>query len=141
MKYKTLFILLLIFCAMSVSALSDNSVQSLIPGYISQYNALPEVPAVVNLLFKNEKINLYIDNSLVYGIVTTDGRVSSSSVNGLTDPSINIYVSQSTFDKIISGQLSYQDALKENLIKYEGATFINKIKLTLLGWLQGLFLK
>jgi len=137
---------MLIPFVLSDENVTENTTNSLlkesISDYIHLYNEnMPEVPSMVAFLFKHERINIYIDEELICGVTTNNGRVSDNCSEVITNPTINVFMSRSTFDKLDSREMNINDALRNRLIEYKGVTVINKFKLGFLSIIQRIFMR
>ena len=90
-------------------------------------NNIGAVPQVRDML-ANERINFYIEDAGVAGIVNKDGKMESIQIGELPDPTMNMYTDMETLQDIIFGKLNVLDALKEGKITYEGVGFFNWVR-------------
>ena len=79
-------------------------------------------------MLANERINFYIENAGVAGIVNKDGKMESIQIGELPDPTMNMYTDMETLEDIIFGKLNVLDALKGGKITYEGVGFFNWVR-------------
>ncbi len=125
-----IFVTLLLIMPALTTAFDKNEIsQEDITNLIQIYNTnIGKVPPIFIKLFGNEKINLYIDNELFYGFRTENGRIKEEMKNGISNPTLNVYVTQETIDKIIKKEITAQEALKKGYIDYKGVGLIKKTK-------------
>jgi len=93
------------------------------------------LPGPLGTLFANERINLYLnmnnETEITFGLVTENKIVKSFQMMEVDDPTVNVYTSEETVQRIITatnplGEL--KDALKNKEITYQAIGFTKKIK-------------
>ncbi len=90
-----------------------------------------EIPSNYQKMVGNQKINVFIDNSFVFALEINHGIISYSNLT-IEKPSLEVYVLQSTIDRIqVSENPSAElmKAYKSGEIRVVKKTFANKIKL------------
>lgn len=94
-----------------------------------------EVPSIVKTIFGNENINAYIlmndKTKKTLGIVMRKGVLEGINEGGLGDPTMNVYVSEKTLNKIANDELTVIDALNNGDIEYRSLTIKTGIKMGL----------
>lgn len=90
-----------------------------------------EIPSNYQKMVGNQKINVFIDNSFVFALEINQGRVGYSN-STIEKPSLEVYVLQSTIDRIQNSTMPGEElskAYKSGEIRVVKKTFANKIKL------------
>lgn len=109
---------------------------------VATYNDnLDKVPGFVKNIFGNEKINLYIDGELFLGLAGEGGKIVEYKKGGVDKPTMNVYTTSDTIDKLIDEDKNLLEAVKDKSIQYQGVGFINKIKFGIIKIFQGIFLR
>jgi hypothetical protein len=110
--------------------------------FVKTYNNnLDKVPRIVIKLFGNENVDLYLDNKLYYGVSMSKGKIIQTREKGIKNPTMNVYVSFETANKLIDKEIGIEEALKTGLIKYKGIGAIKKVKFGVIGFFQKFFIK
>tara|TARA_Y100000310_G_scaffold173355_1_gene173531 strand:+ start:4716 stop:5189 length:474 start_codon:yes stop_codon:yes gene_type:complete len=152
MKRGVLCLIILIICAVSVNAQTED-VKTLLTSlsqFKSDYNEnIDKVPTWAKNVLGSEKINATLilkDNTAInIGIIFRDGQMVEMRQGRLKKPTINLIVSeQNILDLLaIPGYQKRLENLKEaydaELINYEYLTFKTKVKFTTVGMAYGLF--
>lgn len=108
---------------------------------VETYNQnVDEIPFIGSLIGE-ERINCEISlddgNVLMYGIETGKGaKVISFEVAEISDPTMNVYTSESTIRTIMNAEdpvSAFQDAFKTGAIKLEGVGLVNELKVGVMG--------
>ncbi len=86
---------------------------------------------LLSSVMANERVNVYVQGSGTYGVVTSGGRIASMQQGALDNPTMNVYSDADTVNAIANGQLSVDAALSQGKIRYEGVGFISSLKLDL----------
>lgn len=109
---------------------------------VTTYNDnLDKVPGFVKIIFGNERINLYIDGEVFVGLAGEKSEIVEYEKGGVSKPTMNVYTTSDTIDKLIDGNTTLLDAVKDKNINYEGIGFFGKIKFGFIKIFQGLFLR
>lgn len=165
MEYKLLLALLLsiAFCSYSTLALdSDNSDCAIsqigcniaanetipkeeIPVFVDKYTTLynekiDKVPEIALSLFGNERVNLYVNDQILYGFRLEDGKIVEKLEGGIEEPTLNVYTTAEVIIKLINKEIGYEEALEGKHITYSGVGFLKKIKFGLVKLIQWLIL-
>ena len=107
---------------------------------VSAYNGnLDKVPSFVKNTFGNERINLYVDGQPFVGLVGQNGNITEYKKGGIENPTMRIYTTSGTIDKLVKGNTTLLDSVKDKSIDYEGVGFAKKIKFGFIKLFQGLF--
>lgn len=84
------------------------------------------IPAVVKTIFGDERMNVYVKmkngKERVVGIVTDRGHIIQIRTGGITDPTLNVYSSEDTFNQILNKKLNINSAMDNGLLKYTKQT-------------------
>lgn len=92
------------------------------------YNTnLQKVP-VISSLFRNERVNLYIEGNRSISLVTKDGEIETITEDLIEDQIVNVYTDIETIEKIIGEEITLSEALEEGAIRWEGVGFLNSLK-------------
>jgi hypothetical protein len=83
---------------------------------------------VLATMFGNERANVYLENGEAYYVVFSNGRAVDGGKGELPDPTMNIYMSEQTAWMIYYDDIEPTEALKRNLITYEGVGFVEGFK-------------
>ena len=83
--------------------------------YLGYATDLQKVP-VISSLFRNERVNLYIEGNRNIFLVTKDGEIE-------------------TMEQIIGEEITFSEALEEGAIRWEGVGFLNSLKFGVFGFL------
>lgn len=83
---------------------------------------------VLSTMFGNERANIYLDDGRAYYVVFNNGRAVDGGEGELPDPSMNIYMSEQTAWMVYYEDIDSTEALKRNLITYEGVGFVEGFK-------------
>lgn len=109
---------------------------------VETYNQnLEKVPGFVKNIFGNEKINLYIDGELFVGLAGEGGKIDEYKKGGIDKPTMKVLTTSDTIDKLIDGDKTLLEAVKDKSVSYEGVGFIGKIKFGFIKIFQGIFLR
>ena len=142
--YTVLFLITSIFVFNGVAyAQSELDLESLdLEKLVDAYNQnLEKVPEFVKNIFGNERITLYIDGELFVGLAGEGGKIVEYKKGGIDKPTMNVYTTNDTIDKLIDGDKTLLEAVKDKSISYQGVGFVNKIKFGIIKIFQGIFLR
>ena len=112
----------------------DNEIeyQYEISGRISQFKEaftqLLEIP-VLSTVFSNERINFYVNEKPEGYIVIRNSQIVDFGEDELSDQSMNVHITEEAIDKIAKGETTVEEALKDGEIRYEGAGFLNSLRI------------
>ncbi len=129
MKYLIPIIILLLITQVSAQEILGRELSQLKNEY---NNNLDNMPSIVKSLVGNERINAYLDTTnkqIIIGVVTKDARILELKLNGIEDPTLNIYVSENTIQKLENQEITIQQALDSGEIKLESQRIRTSIKL------------
>jgi hypothetical protein len=90
-----------------------------------------DVPVVSDFL-SNERINVHLPEG-EYHVSTRDGSITESGDGGGSDPTVNVYSDEQTIQQIADGDLSFEEAVSSDRVRFEGVGVINSIKFTVSG--------
>jgi len=97
---------------------------------------------LMSKLFADERIDVYIEDisSEPYAhVITADGRIVNIEQGPVNEPSINIYTNTETVEMLMTGEISFEQALDEGSIRYEGVGFFNGIRIGVMDFFYNLF--
>ncbi len=155
---KRLFVLnVIISCLFLVSSVISQEVKGkivkekndlLVSDFATQFQD-QELPEFAKKLFYNERINIHItgEETIVLGIITDKGRITTISEQPVDEPTLNIYATTEAIEKIMAAEeplLRFQQALQQKEIRYEGVGITKKMKfgaLSLFSRITSLFTK
>lgn len=89
-----------------------------------------EIPSNLKGLVGNQKVNIFLDEAFVFSVEVEKGIVHYSETI-IEKPSLEVYISQSTIDRIESSEdpaAELLKAYKSGEIRIVKKTFMNKIK-------------
>jgi len=101
-------------------------------------NNPPQLPDALNSLFANERISLYFEGDYILGVAMEDGIISEIVEGEISDPSLNVYVSDNVFKAMNAQTFTLEAAIANGDIKYSGVGFGNKIKFGILSMLYNI---
>ncbi|QQG40094.1 MAG: hypothetical protein HYS81_01650 [Candidatus Aenigmatarchaeota archaeon] len=100
-----------------------------------------KLPSPLDQLFGNERSNVYVtETDIVVGVVTKDAKVAAIEEGGVENPTVNVFVSQETLDGLVSGELTYKEAVSKGLIKIQGVGLLNSTKFMVLEFVAKILL-
>jgi len=143
-----LIILCLAFTALSEENIFENLDEESVALMAAQYVG-QELPKPLAAIMGNERIQCIVSmndgGDFLMFVVTKEGKVESVDVNEGTDPTLKVFSSQATIEKIIISDdqaKAMSDALDSEEIRYEAVGFFNSIKfgaLSIIAKIMGLF--
>lgn len=146
MKYLIPIIILLLITQVSAQTILGRELSQLKDDY---NNNLDEMPGIVKSLVGNERINAYLDTTnqqIIIGVITEDARILELKLNGIEDPTLNIYVSENTIQKLENKEITIQQALDSGEIRLESQRIRTSIKiwftettLGIINWFKSIF--
>lgn len=92
---------------------------------------IKEYSGIAKILLDNQRINIYIDN-ITMGIVIENVEAKEIKEGGIENPTLNVYTSKETLDKIYKKELDFGEALKKEQVTYKVIGFKNKLRLGLI---------
>jgi len=126
--------IILLLLSLSVFSANEQSLESL-----NQELAGKEIPAPLDKLLADEKINLYFTlangEEVVLGLTTAENKFSKLSLGELDNPSLRVYTTEEVITEIENSENPAETlnlAFKEGKIRYEAVGFLNKIKFGIL---------
>ncbi len=139
-----LIILCLAFTALSEENIFENLDEESVALMAAQYVG-QELPKPLAAIMGNERIQCIVSmndgGDFLMFVVTKEGKVESVDVNEGTDPTLKVFSSQATIEKIIISD-DQANALDSEEIRYEAVGFFNSIKfgaLSIIAKIMGLF--
>lgn len=90
-----------------------------------------EYSGIAKILLDNQRINIYIDNTTI-GILIEDAEAKEIKEGGIKNPTLNVYTSETTINKIYKKELDFGEALKNKEVTYEVIGIKNKLRLGLI---------
>ena len=92
-----------------------------------EFAALSSVPIISNL-FGNERMNVHIEGIGNFSLITERAEVVHAANTTITDPTMNITVTEDTFSALTSGELSLVEALDSDAIEVTPISWQNQVK-------------
>lgn len=89
-------------------------------------------------IFGNERMNVYIGEQAPFNIVTSGGKVESLGAGEIGNPSMKVYADTGTVNQLIAGEMTPLDALQQGKIRYKGVGLVKSVKFKVLGVVVGL---
>jgi len=123
--FLTLTILVVIASATAIQIPTEEEMNLIVDYYNDN---MDQVPKIVITLFGNERMNLYVDNELVYGAVTKNGKITEVEEDGIEKPTLNVYSTGDALQQIAKGEMSIEEAISKKYIDYKGVGFVKRTK-------------
>lgn len=128
---KYLALLFLFLLATQVTALTYNGYG--LDELKTSYNGnLGKVPWVVKQIIGNERINVYLtlNNKEVITVsgTTQNAKIISAQVGAIENPTLNIYITEQTINRLRSKEITMQQAIETKEIRYESQRIRTSIK-------------
>ena len=123
-------IILFMIVLMSSLAFAQGGLYAELKSMTGQYQG-EVMPQPFKSVFGNERINIYIDD-LNMNAVTAEGKLIALQEGLLDDPTMNLYSTEATINKILNSENAGEDlqnALDNKEITYSGVGTGKKIKL------------
>jgi hypothetical protein len=128
-KYLALLFLFLLIAQASALTYEEYGLEELKTSY---NNNLGKVPWIVKQIIGNERINVYItmNNQEVITVsgTTQNAKIISAQEGLIEDPTLNIYVTENTINRLRSKEITVQQAIETKEIKYESQRITTSIK-------------
>ncbi len=110
---------------------------------LSSMVGLDGMPEEVKGIIGNEKVNIYIDgiDRPLYAALS-EGKLVDAGIGARDEATMRIDTDTATLEKIVGGEKTFQEALKDGSIRYSGLGFVNSVKfaiINLLMWFAGIF--
>jgi len=96
---------------------------------------------IIDKIFGNERINLYLDEELAFGVVTSNGRIIDQNEKGVESPTLDVFIKSDDLQDLISNRLTIEEALRSGKIEYHGVSIFAKVKFGVIHLFQSWFLK
>jgi hypothetical protein len=132
---KLLFIFTLLLLIAPVIASNDfqNFLNKSTEQLKQEYNSnLASVPWIIKTIIGSERINFYLtaeSEQIIFGAIMKKARILELKKEKITHPTLNVYVSEETINKIINKELTLQQALDTKEIRIESQRIRTSIKL------------
>jgi len=135
---KKLLILLILLLLITPALANDlqnilnNNTEQLKQGYNSNLASVPWV--IKTLVIGSERVNFYLNTKseqIIFGAVMKRARILELKKEKITNPTLNVYVSEETINKIINKELTLQQALDTKEIRIESQRIRTSMKLWL----------
>jgi len=97
-------------------------------GLLSSVNDVP----VVSGFLANERINMHLPEG-EYHVTTRDGSITESGDGSGTDPTVNVWSDEETLRQIADGDLSFEEAVSSDRVRFEGVGLVNSLKFAVSG--------
>ena len=92
-----------------------------------ELNAL-ELPGIVTIFFKNERISVYFEGDYEMGITLEEGEFTRISDVAQTNPTLLVYISDQVFIDISQGEFNIVDSMANDDIELVGEDLIPSLK-------------
>ena len=99
-------------------------------GLLSSVN---DVPVVAEFL-ANERINVHLPQG-EYHVTTQDGSITETGDGAGTEPTLNVWSDEQTLQQIAEGELTFEEAVSSDRVRFEGVGFVNSLKFTVSGFI------
>ena len=113
MKYLIPIIILLLITQVSAQVILGNDLQELKTQY---NNNLDKVPWIAKKIIGNERINLFLTTNtgevIIIGGVTKSAKILQIQQSKIDNPTLNIYITENTINRLKNKQVTIQQALK-----------------------------
>jgi hypothetical protein len=96
-------------------------------------SSLNDVPVAADFL-ANERINVYLPDG-EYHVTTQDSTITESGDGAGADPTVNVWSDEQTLRQIAEGDLSFEEAVSSDRVRFEGVGFVNSLKFTVSGFI------
>lgn len=115
--------------------------------YVETYNQkIGEVPNFLKMLFRNARINVYIDDKETLGIITKNDKITKFVQGEIENPTMKMYTDPETIYKVMEDPSFALEALNEGKIRYKGVGITNQVKVIIISfgikifnWFKGFF--
>ncbi|MFC1742298.1 hypothetical protein ACFL3V_07220 [Nanoarchaeota archaeon] len=87
-------------------------------------------------LIKNERINVFIDNQFEWSTTTKHGIIQNITDNYIKNPTLNIYTKSEGLNQLKAGEITFEQALNQNIISLKGVGFKKSLKFGIAGKLS-----
>jgi hypothetical protein len=87
-----------------------------------------ELPGLVEKIFGNERVAIYLEDGYTFGVVLDDGKIIEFKEGKVSNPGINIYIKNQLFVDSNAGDVDLVRSLGTKDIRIEGVGFLKKIK-------------
>ena len=99
----------------------------------TKYNQnINKVPWIVKKIIGNERINVYLTlnngNQKIIGGITNKARILQAQVGKISNPTLNIYITEKTIQRLINKQVTLKQAIKTKEITYKSKRIRTSIK-------------
>ncbi len=129
MKYLIPIIILLLITQVSAQVILGNDLQELKTQY---NNNLDKVPWIAKKIIGNERINLFLTTNtgevIIIGGVTKSAKILQIQQSKIDNPTLNIYITENTINRLKNKQVTIQQALKTKEISYKSQRIRTSIK-------------
>lgn len=96
-------------------------------------SSLNDVPVAADFL-ANERINVYLPEGECHA-TTQDGIITESGDGAGTDPTVNVYSDEQTLQEITEGELSFEEAVSSDRVRFEGVGPVSSLKFAISGFI------
>ena len=100
----------------------------------NQYNQnIDNIPWIVKSIIGDERVNVYLTNhqELIIGTITENAIIISIQEGEIDNPTLNIYISENTIQRLQDNVITIQQALDTKEIKIESQRIRTSIKMWL----------
>jgi hypothetical protein len=96
-------------------------------------SSLNDVPVAADFL-ANERINIHLPEG-EYHVTTEGGSITESGDGAGGDPTVNVWSDEQTLRQIAKGDLTFEEAVSSDRVRFEGVGFVNSLKFTVSGYM------
>ena len=96
-------------------------------------SSLNDTPAATDFL-ANERISVHLPEG-EYHVTTQDGTITESGDGAGADPTVNVWSDEQTLQQIAKGELTFEEAVSSDRVRFEGVGFVNSLKFTVSGFI------
>jgi hypothetical protein len=97
-------------------------------------SSLSDVPAVADFL-GNERINVHLSEG-EYHVMTSRGKITDAGEGGGSDPTVNVWSDEQTLRQIARGDLTFEEAVSSDRVRFEGVGFVSSLKFAVSGYIM-----
>jgi hypothetical protein len=92
-------------------------------------SSLNDVPVAADFL-ASERMNVYLPEG-EFHVATEDGSIRDSGDEAGTDPTVNVYSDEQTLRRIAEGEISFEEAVSSDRLRFEGVGVVSSLKFTI----------
>jgi len=96
-------------------------------------SSISDVPVAADFL-ANERINVHLPEG-EYHVTTEDGSITDSGEGTGSDPTVNVWSDEQTLRQIAAGDLTFEEAVFSDRVRFEGVGFVSSLKFAVSGYI------